>query len=321
MKLFLSYIVTSCISLASISFLSGCSNETATVPPAEVTEPVVFDFNLNQLIKAQSQIAPVADLETECNSETEQAENTPYSFIIKTHHKESNKDIELKGVLGENNDKLKSDPIYLPVGTYTLLDARIYKDGPVLYQAVMPESEFATFVPVQYHLGTSFVVSSFTKPTVSTFLLCTKNHTAKEFGMPKFETQRVETYCFDLFVNVCDPALNDEHFVGNGSVKVYSQEGGNLLWEDEDGFGDGKIATICFADYIDDPNEAYYIEIVLNNSFLGKPVKYAGTVPVSELLKFKALSGWDSSMNALHVELCPGKDKCFFGQYICKISN
>lgn len=130
-----------------------------------------------------------------------------------------------------------------------------------------------------------------------------------------------DTCCFDLFVNVCNSSLNNEHFVGKGTVKVYNREGDRLLWEDKDGFDEGKIATICFDYNPDDQSDAYYIEIMLNNSFLNTPVKYAGIVPVTELLKFKTLPQWDTSMNALHVQLCPGKDSCILGQYICNTTK
>lgn len=282
-------------------------------------EPVVFEFDLNQIAESKSEV--ITSEEAICGTEDERTINTPYSFVVRTHHLESNTEHELKGTLGKFNGKLKSDPVFLPVGNHKLMDAKVHKGGPVLYQAVMPDSKFAAFVPSQYHLGTSFYVSPYTKPTVSSFMLCTMGHSSHEFGMPKFEVQRVETYCFDLFVNVCDPAMDNEHFVGKGSVKVFSQKGGNLLWEDKDGFDEGKIATICFADYLDDPNDSYYIEILINNSFLDTPVKYAGTVPVTELLKFKLLKQWSNSMNALHIQLCPGKDNCFFGNYICRITE
>lgn len=133
--------------------------------------------------------------------------------------------------------------------------------------------------------------------------------------------RRENICCFDLFVNVCDPSIDNEHFVGKGTIKLYNREGGDLLWEDEDGFDDGKIGTICFVDNPDDQSDTYYIEIVLNNSFLNGSVKYSGTVPVSELLKYHVLPQWDTSMNALHIQLCPGKDDCFFGQYICNTTK
>lgn len=127
--------------------------------------------------------------------------------------------------------------------------------------------------------------------------------------------------CFDLFVNVCDPSIDNEHFVGKGTIKLYNHEGGYLVWEDKDGFDEGKIGTICFVVNPDDQSDTYYIEIMLNNPFLNNPLKYAGTVPVSELLKFKTLPQWDESMNALHIQLCPDKDSCFFGQYICRMKK
>lgn len=317
MKKVIKPILGSLLFLLSGLLAISCSNDSPSNQEQQ-SEEVTFEFDLNQVVDTKASVEPIE--EAACGGdELAEFAQTPYSFVIKTHHVESGTEHELKGTLGTFNGKLKSDPIHLPTGTHKLLDAKVHKGGPVLYQAVMPESKFAAFVPSQYHLGTSFTVMSHTKPTVSTFMLCTTGHSSEEFGMPKFELQRVETYCFDLFVNVCDPSMNNEHFVGKGSIKVYSKEGGNLLWEDVDGFEDGKIGTICFADYLDNPSESYYIEISLNNNFLNpKPQIYAGTVPVSELLKFKLVSQWSSSMNALHVQLCPGKDTCFFGSYICK---
>lgn len=317
MKKVIKPIIGSLIFLLSGLLAISCSNDSPSNQEQQ-SEEVTFEFDLNQIVETKSAIEPIE--EAECGGD--EFLETPYSFVIKTHHIESGSQHELKGTLGMFNGKLKSDPVHLPTGTHKLLDAKVHKGGPVLYQAVMPESKFAAFVPSQYHLGTTFIVQSYTKPTVSTFMLCTTGHTSEEFGMPKFELQRVETYCFDLFVNICDPAFDNEHFVGKGSVKVFSKEGGNLLWEDKDGFDEGKIGTICFADYLDNPSESYFIKIELNNEFLGaNPQIYSGTIPVSELLKFKLVSQWSNSMNALHIQLCPGKDTCFFGSYICQIAQ
>ncbi|MGL4332693.1 MAG: hypothetical protein ACRCZQ_02715 [Bacteroidales bacterium] len=315
MKLFVTYLANSILSIGVFFLLSGCSADSSS-GQTEQTEPVVLEFSLNQISESKSD---VTSLFAQCGTDLDLDQRLPYSFVIRVLQKERNIEKEIKGVLGKFDDKLKSDPVFLPVGTYTLLDAKIMKSGPVLYQAVMPGSELSPFVPVGSLLGNTFSVLSFTKPTISTYMVCTTNYVAAQFGMPKFETQRVESYCFDLFVNVCNPALDNEHFVGKGTVKVYSKEGGNLLWEDKDGFDEGKIATICFADYLDDPNDSYYIEVIVNNSFLSQPIKYAGVVPVAELLKFRSLPQWDVSMNALHIQLCPEKDNCFFGKYICKV--
>ncbi|MGL5730698.1 MAG: hypothetical protein ACRCX5_06225, partial [Bacteroidales bacterium] len=278
MKKVIRPIFGSMLFLLSGFLMISCSNDSPSGQEQQ-SEEVIFEFDLNQIVETKATVEPIE--EAACGGEELTA--TPYSFVIKTWHLESNTEHELKGTLGTFNGKLKSDPIHLPTGTHKLLDAKVHKGGPVLYQAVMPDSKFAAFVPAEYHLGSTFTVLPYTKPTVTNFMLCTIGHSSEEFGMPKFELQRVETYCFDLFVNVCDPKLNNEHFVGKGSVKVYSKEGGNLLWEDTDGFDEGKIGTVCFADYLDNPSKSYYIEISLNNNFLNpKPQIYAGTVPVSE---------------------------------------
>ncbi|MGL5228276.1 MAG: hypothetical protein ACRC77_08830, partial [Bacteroidales bacterium] len=134
MKKVIKPILGSLLFLLSGLFVISCSNDSPS-SQGQQSEEVTFEFDLNLIVDTKASVEPI--LEAECGGdELAEFTETPYSFIIKTHHLESNSEHELKGTLGTFNGKLKSDPVYLPTGTHKLLDAKVHKGGPVLYQAV-----------------------------------------------------------------------------------------------------------------------------------------------------------------------------------------
>lgn len=203
----------------------------------------------------------------------------------------------------------KTAPILLPSGNYTVESVIIYSGENVFYAGVLPAGAFSAFIPEGYLMGEqSFTVTNFTKPTVILYVLCARGEKATDFGMPKFQINKVEVNCFDLFFNVCDPEQGGEHIVGSGVIELWSADGNELIYRDA--YGSGNIATICFADdknIADNTTEIYKLVVKLNPPVAQTIV---ATISVADLLKFKESPSWNDQMNAIHVVYCGGTPFC-----------
>lgn len=282
----------------------SCSSKDDGPAVDEEKSYVTFEFDANTLI---SQTKAVTGDETPNPTTTLCVDGSiPLSVLIKLNGPGG--EIVLPELSVKSfNAILKTDPYELPSGTYTVMSVTVFNTSnpsQVIYSGVLEGAPFAKFVPDGYFMEKqTFEVLKYTKPTVSLYVLCAKNYTATEFGMPKFELNRIEVTCFDLFFNVCDKY--SEHFVGEGTINVWSNvnnEPGAILYSDE--FGNGNIATICFADNqeIGDLNESYFIQVKFNAPYNNFDVLQK--ITVADLLNFKAWSNFDTSMNAVHVVLC-----------------
>lgn len=282
----------------------SCSSKDDGPAVDEEKSYVTFEFDANTLI---SQTKAVTGDETPNPTTTLCVDGSiPLSVLIKLNGPGG--EIVLPELSVKSfNAILKTDPYELPSGTYTVMSVTVFNTSnpsQVIYSGVLEGAPFAKFVPDGYFMEKqTFEVLKYTKPTVSLYVLCAKNYTATEFGMPKFELNRIEVTCFDLFFNVCDKY--SEHFVGEGTINVWSNvnnEPGAILYSDE--FGNGNIATICFADNqeIGDLNESYFIQVKFNAPYNNFDVLQK--ITVADLLNFKAWSYFDTSMNAVHVVLC-----------------
>ncbi|MGL4994089.1 MAG: hypothetical protein ACRC6R_08235 [Bacteroidales bacterium] len=296
------------IAFAIFAF-NACSSKDSTEVPSSGQE-VTFQLDAKTVMETKAAIAGY----TECNDT-----NIPLQVSIVLSGTEdvviSDEPVNLFG------DNYKTAPILLKSGEYTVESVTVYNGTTVIYSGVKAPAEFATFIPDGYLMGEQkFTVTDYTKPTVPLYVLCAKGEPANKFGMPKFQINRIEVNCFDLFFNVCDPTKGNEHEVGTGMISVYDKVDGNLLYSDE--FGEGNIATLCFANDLTklDAEEVYYIEVVLNNSFLvGTPVTLSGNATVEQLLKYKEASNWDEDMNAIHVQYCGQTTFCLLPGLICDI--
>lgn len=238
-------------------------------------------------------------------------------------------------------DNLKTAPIELKSGTYTVTNVVVYSGGTPVYAGVVDDQNpatplpvFAAFIPTNELMGNKkFTLENYTKPTITLYVLCAQKEPASNFGMPKFELNFIEVTCFDIFVNVCD--RYNEHIVGegtvylipfgtpmNGSVPDYSKavyhdnfNGGTIVNGQPTTAGD--IATLCFPNnkQIADNLEKYDLVFVINNA-IGQQI-ITQTVTVENLLKFKESDLWDESMNAIHVEYCGGIPFCIIPNDNC----
>lgn len=296
--------------VGSFYFYSCSSKE--DVSQGDETQSVSFEFDAYTVVsqsKAVGDSVPVGDY-TLCKSP-----NVPMSVSIKLNEIPTPIVLDVKMMGGV----YKTDPYELPVGTYTVNSVTVFNSSSpsqVIYSGVAVGSLLSKFVPGpesgsnSYFMGEQqFSLMKYTKPTVKLYVLCAKGFTATAFGMPKFEINRIEVTCFDLFINVCNETK--EHFVGEGKLQVWDKlpaQGGKLLFEDT--FGDGNIATLCFADNtsISDLSEKYQIAVV----FTGKPAVYQ-EMTVADLLKFHQWKNWNATMNAVHVNWCD--DQAIFTGY------
>jgi len=299
----------SAIALAIFAF-NACSSKESPVDTGSGQE-VTFQLDAKTIMETKAAVEGY----TECNSE-----NVPMQVAIVlsgTENKVIDQAVNLYG------DNYKTAPVLLKSGDYTVESVTVYNGTTVIYSGVKAPAEFATFIPTGYLMGEQkFTVTDYTKPTVPLYVLCAKGEPANKFGMPKFQINRVEVTCFDLFFNVCDPTRDNEHEVGEGTISVYDEKGGSLLYSDD--FASGNIATLCFADDLTKENveESYYIEVVLTNDFLAvNPTIISGTATVEELLRYKEASNWNDDMNAIHVEYCGQEVFCLLPRLICDVCN
>ncbi|MGL4805301.1 MAG: hypothetical protein ACRDD8_04240 [Bacteroidales bacterium] len=234
-------------------------------------------------------------------------------------------------------DNLKTDPIELKSGEYTVTNVIVYSGTTPLYAGVVaanPLPLFAPFIPAEELMGNKkFTLQNYTKPTITLFVLCAQKEPATNFGMPKFELNRIEVTCFDIFVNVCDKY--GEHVVGEGTVYLMPHNAASngampdfskALYQDTFNGGTiangqpataGDIATLCFPDNMEiaDNNEVYDLVFHITNAL--EQQIFTQTVTVENLLKFKESDLWDESMNAIHVEYCGGIPFCIIPNDDC----
>lgn len=284
----------------------SCSSKDDVPAVDDEKSYVTFEFDANTLV---SQTKAVTGNEIPNPTTTLCLENkTPMSVQIVVKNSAGALTTIGPVTVSDFNGKLKTDPYELPAGTYTVMSVIVYNTSnpsQIIYSGVLEGAPFAKFVPNGYFMEKqTFEVLKYTKPTVSLYVLCAKSYTATEFGMPKFELNRIEVTCFDLFFNVCDKY--SEHFVGEGTIKVWDKlpnNGGKVLYSDE--FGNGNIATICFSDNIEikeNASETYQIQVIFNAPYAA--YSFIQQISVEDLLKFKTWGNFDTSMNAVHVILC-----------------
>lgn len=215
------------------------------------------------------------------------------------------------------NNKYKTNPYELPAGSYTVMSVIVYNantPAQIIYSGVKSPSDLALFVPQGFLMEEqTFTVEKWTKPVVPVYVLCVKDYNATDFGMPKFEINRIEVSCFDVFFNVCDQYK--EHFVGAGRISVLSADGSQVIYSDT--FASGDIATICFANNLEiqDKDESYQIKVEFDSPY--EAYSFTQVITVTDLLKFQQWTGWSSTMNAVHVILCDpqARDKALFYGY------
>ena len=285
------------------------------VPQENEMASVSFEFDANILVSKSKAVDPGT---VPVSNPTECADlNIPKSVQIVVKNN-SGVATTINMPLALFNGKYKTNPYELPAGTYTVMSAIVYNTAipsQIIYSGVKSPSTFAPFIPNGYLMESqTFTVLKYTKPTIPVYVLCVKDHNATDFGMPKFEVNRIEVTCFDLFFNVCDEYK--EHFVGAGTIKVWTDVNGQpgaVLYSDT--FGDGDIATVCFANNIEisnDASEKYIIQVVFTNY---PAYNFTQPLTVAQLLQFKQWTNWVSTMNAVHVELCDprGTKGIFFG--------
>lgn len=236
---------------------------------------------------------------------------------------------------------LKTDPIELKSGEYTVTNVVVYSGSTPIYAGVIDDKDpatplplFASFIPTQELMGNKkFTLQNYTKPTITLFVLCAQKEPATNFGMPKFELNRIEVTCFDIFVNVCD--RYGEHVVGEGTVYLMphnTTSNGSMpdfskaLYKDSFNGGTivngqpttaGDIATLCFPNNMElaDNTEVYDLVFHITNA-LDQQI-FTQTVTVENLLKFRESDLWDETMNAIHVEYCGGVPFCIIPNDDC----
>lgn len=315
-------------------FFYSCSTKDDVPQVTDETASVTFEFDANTIASGTKGILPTDPVPvpgiTLCNTE-----NVPLSVDIKLTGPKGVVSI-LAEQVKEFAGVYKTDPYELPAGEYTVNAVTVYNasTSTVIYSGVKSPSTFSPFVPDGYFMDEQkFTLLKYTKPTIPFYVLCAKDYNATDFGMPKFELNRVEVTCFDMFFNVCDK--NGEHMVGVGTVKVYDKLNGTLLYSDSFDGGvldndgnpttEGNIATLCFADDLtkDNATEKYYIVINFTNpDMLNSQHTFAGEASVEDLLKFKDSPSWNVSMNALHLIVCDDDTPfCLLPGVICDECN
>lgn len=321
--------------LTSFVFYSCSTKEDA--PQSEETNPVTFEFDANMVVSKTAPADP--GYVAVPGYELCKTPNVPMKVSIKLAEVADPIILDVKSFDGV----YKTDPYELPANkTYTVSSVIVYNSvipSQVIYSGVVSPSLLSTFVPgptsgpTSYFMGQQqFTVLPYTKPTVKLYVLCTKDYNATDFGMPKFEINRIEVTCFDLFFNVC--TRTREHVVGQGTIEVYDQQGGKLLYSDDfnggavDQHGNptsaGNLATICFGDDLtkDNATESYYIKVIFTNPDMLNPNHiFSGVATVEDLLKFKQSPRWDVSMNALHLLVCDEGTFCLLPRVICECSG
>ncbi|MGL4332694.1 MAG: hypothetical protein ACRCZQ_02720 [Bacteroidales bacterium] len=326
-------ILLSLLTLLCGAFMFYSCSTKDDVPQADETGAISFEFDANTVM---SQTKAVGDSVAIPGYDLCVSPNTPMKVSIKLNGIAAPIELDVK-LFGS---VYKTDPYELPAGTYKVDKVIIFNPSnpsQIYYSGVMPGASFSKFVPVPStgsYLMTEqqFTVLKYTKPTIKLYVLCAKGFNATNFGMPKFEIDRIEVTCFDLFFNVCDK--NREHVVGEGMIEVYDKQGGTLLYSDAFNGGtldqngnptsEGNIATLCFANDLtkDDATETYYIKITFTNTNMLSPVKvFSGVATVKDLLLFKKSPRWDPTMNAVHIFLCDGTTFCLLPRVICECSG
>lgn len=314
-------------------FYTGCSTNEQPVNP-DSSNAVTFQFDAKKVFdtKALTAIEGYQQCMGDIAINTMAVDITLVGPETKTL---TNVPVKLFG------DNLKTDPIELKSGTYTVTNVIVYSGSTPIYAGVIddqnPATElplFASFIPSTELMGNKkFTLDNYTKPTITLFVLCAQKEPATNFGMPKFELNRIEVTCFDIFVNVCDQY--GEHVVGEGTVYLMPHNANSntampdfskALYQDDFNGGTivngqpttaGDIATLCFPNNMEiaDNEEVYDLVFYIKNA-LDQQI-FTQTVTVENLLKFKESDLWDESMNAIHVEYCDGIPFCIIPNDDC----
>ncbi|MGL5014647.1 MAG: hypothetical protein ACRC6V_10210 [Bacteroidales bacterium] len=288
---------------------TSCSSKDEGVNTS-VKQEVTFQLDAKTVMDTKAAIDGYA----ECNSD-----NVPMQVTIELTGTENKIIEELVTLYG---DSYKTAPVLLKSGEYTVVSVTVHNGSNVIYSGVsgvsVPLPEFAAFIPSEYLMGVQkFTVTDYTKPTIPLYVLCAQGEPASKFGMPKFQINRIEVNCFDLFFNVCDPEQGNEHIVGSGTIELWTEDGESKLYSDS--FGSQNIATLCFADDLtitDNSQEKYRLVVNINPPAPLAAQKTVALVSVESLLKYKDIkatsttSGWDDQMNAIHVIICGGNPFC-----------
>lgn len=140
--------------------LGGCAFD-----PIEESNsvPVIFSINAEQIIDTKS---------------TEE-----YPACTNSYPSQPTLQLTLQGENGTlvlenmplvvNSLSLKTEPIFLPSGSYTLTAARVTNETTTLYRGVSLDEALHPFIPVGHRMGEqSFTLNSYTKPTLPLYLLC-----------------------------------------------------------------------------------------------------------------------------------------------------
>ena len=309
--------------VTGFGLVTSCSSDDAVTPEDNKEKTAEVSFNIDPQVLSRT---VVEDLVAECGADWTAGGMYVDIEYTKDGIPGSWDGLELKSYSGN----IKTEPQILKTGTYVIKSAIVYQtldeNSKVIYAGVKAGAEYAVYIDdAELMDNKTFTVGEnetddvkpFTKPTIEIHVLCAFNEDAVKFGMPKFEINFTEVTCLNLFLNVCDPTKDNEHEVGEGTIRVYDKTGTKLL--NEDTFESGDLANFCFANNLqmDNEDEIYTIELTLTNSFLaGAPVKFKGQVSVETLLKYKTLSGWDTNLNLFHLVYC-GEDEICFGEGFC----
>lgn len=299
------------IAFALFTF-NACNSKESIEEPADQMQEFSLQFDAASILDDTKALVPVPGYSL-CGV----PENTPLSVDVTILKDGSLVPITLSGLsLSMYGSNLKTEPQFLASGDYTIQSVSVYNGSTVYYAGVLVGAPLAQFIPanpiaaqVSYLMGSQrFKLENYTKPTIILYVLCAQHQRATDFGMPKFQINRMEVTCLDIFFNVCDG--NGEHQVGTGTITTYDKDprqGGKVLKTDI--FGSGNIGTFCFANDLtkDDASETYYLVITLTNYGGNQTRTFGATVNVADLLDYKEFSNWDANMNALHAVVdCDG---------------
>lgn len=133
----------------------------------------------------------------------------------------------------------ESESLELPEGDYTI-EYFVVKDEDGNAVLAAPHED-ADFGDVKYQnfvedaLPISLTLFAGTKKYVDVEVLCFEEHFAKEFGYLFFDIIEIEQQHICIFGNVCDD--NGRHHPANFIAKVWTEEGGDLLFEGSNEFG------------------------------------------------------------------------------------
>lgn len=300
--------------LFGIAIFTACSSDESESVAKQGEAEITFAFDAKTVTKALSNDVGNCDatlsdegLKVEIGYKKDGAEVTP----------------KLTLDLKKYNGVYKTEPQEFGAGTYVITSAIVYQGESIIYSGVLynesSPAPYAQFIPENELMGKkTFTIGNgenelhfYTKPTIDIYVLCARHETASNFGMPKFQLNFTEVTCLNVFVNVCNPDADDEHEVGIGTMKLFSEDGKTLLSTAT--FRDGFIGTLCFPDNLSTSNdtEKYKLELTLTNDFLSGNVVLTGIVTVEQLLDYVNSEAWDGSKKLLHIIYCGEEKICY----------